>query len=44
MIINAIWQLLATLIIASMEQQNSHVLYSYDTGIDRIQGIARREP
>jgi len=33
-----------TLIIASMEQQNSHVLYSYDTGFDRMQGIARREP
>jgi predicted nucleic acid-binding protein len=33
-----------TLIIASMEQQNSHVLYSYDTGFDRIQGVARREP
>ncbi len=33
-----------TLIIASMEQQNSHVLYSYDTGFDRIQGITRQEP
>src|SRR5579884_2080348 len=26
-----------TLIIASMEQQNSHVLYSFDRGFDRIQ-------
>ena len=33
-----------TLIIASMEQQNSHILYSYDTGFDRVQGITRREP
>jgi predicted nucleic acid-binding protein len=33
-----------TLIIAAMEQQNSHVLYSYDTGFDRIQGITRQEP
>lgn len=33
-----------TLIIASMEQQNSRILYSYDTDFDRIQGIARREP
>jgi predicted nucleic acid-binding protein len=33
-----------TLIIASMEQQNSHVLYSFDTDFDRIQGIIRREP
>lgn len=33
-----------TLIIASMEQQNSHILYSYDTDFDRIQGITRREP
>ena len=33
-----------TLIIASIEQQNSRILYSYDTDFDRIQGIARREP
>jgi len=33
-----------TLIIASMEQQNSHILYSYDTGFDRLQGITRQEP
>jgi uncharacterized protein len=33
-----------TLIIASMEQQGSHLLYSYDTDFDRIQGITRREP
>lgn len=33
-----------TLIIASMEQQNSRILYSYDTDFDRIQGITRKEP
>ena len=33
-----------TFIIASMEQQNSTILYSYDTDFDRIQWIARREP
>jgi predicted nucleic acid-binding protein len=33
-----------TLIIASMEQQGSHLLYSYDTDFDRIEGITRREP
>ena len=33
-----------TLIIASMEQQNSHLLYSYDTDFDRIPGITRQEP
>jgi len=33
-----------TLIIAAMEQQSSHVLYSYDTGFERIQGIIRQEP
>lgn len=33
-----------TLIIASMEQQNSHILYSYDMDFDRIQGITRKEP
>jgi uncharacterized protein len=33
-----------TLIIASMEQQGSHLLYSYDTDFDHIQGITRREP
>lgn len=32
------------LIIASMQQQGSQVLYSYDTDIDRIEGIARKEP
>src|SRR5205085_8526216 len=33
-----------TLIIASMEQQNSRLLYSYDKGFDRIQAITRQEP
>lgn len=33
-----------TLIIATMEQQNSHILYSYDNDFDHIQGITRREP
>ncbi|HVB75722.1 MAG TPA: PIN domain-containing protein [Ktedonobacteraceae bacterium] len=33
-----------TLIIASMEQQNSRILYSYDKGFDRIQGVNRQEP
>jgi predicted nucleic acid-binding protein len=33
-----------TLIIASMEQQSSHILYSYDADFDRIEGITRREP
>jgi len=33
-----------TLIIASMEQESSQVIYSYDTDFDRIQGITRREP
>lgn len=33
-----------TLIIASMEHQNSKVLYSYDTDFDRIKGITRQEP
>ncbi len=33
-----------TLIIASMEQENSHILYSYDKGFDRMQGITRQEP
>ncbi len=33
-----------TLIIASMEQQGSHLLYSYDTDFDRIEGITRQEP
>ena len=32
------------LIIASMQQQGSQVLYSYDADFDRIQGITRREP
>ena len=33
-----------TLIIVLMEQQNSRLLYSYDKGFDRIQGITRQEP
>lgn len=33
-----------TLIIASMEQQGSHLLYSYDQGFDRIKHITRQEP
>lgn len=33
-----------TLIIASMEQQGSHLLYSYDQGFDRIEHITRQEP
>ena len=33
-----------TLIIASMEQQGSHLLYSYDMDFDHIQGITRQEP
>jgi predicted nucleic acid-binding protein len=33
-----------TLIIATMEQQNSHILYSYDNDFDHIQGNTRREP
>jgi predicted nucleic acid-binding protein len=33
-----------TLIIATMEQQNSHILYSYDNDIDRVLGITRQEP
>jgi predicted nucleic acid-binding protein len=33
-----------TLIIASMEQQGSHLLYSYDADFDRVKGITRREP
>jgi predicted nucleic acid-binding protein len=33
-----------TLIIASMEQQDSSTLYSYDKGFDRIQHIKRQEP
>jgi uncharacterized protein len=32
------------LIIASMQQQGSRVLYSYDADFDRIEGITRREP
>ena len=32
------------LIIASMEQQEAQVLYSYDTDFDCIGGIIRREP
>jgi predicted nucleic acid-binding protein len=30
-----------TLILASMEQQHSHILYSYDTDFDRIDDITR---
>jgi len=33
-----------TLIIASMEQQHSQVLYSYDADFDRFDGITRQEP
>src|SRR5579859_29195 len=33
-----------TLIIASMEQQGSHLLYSYDKDFDRIESITRQEP
>ncbi len=33
-----------SLIVASMEEQNSHILYSYDNDFDHIQGITRREP
>jgi uncharacterized protein len=32
------------LIIASMQQQGSQVLYSYDADFDRLEGITRREP
>ncbi len=32
------------LIIASVQQQGSQVLYSYDADFDRIEGITRREP
>jgi len=32
------------LIIASMEHQESQILYSYDTDFDRISGISRQEP
>ncbi len=33
-----------TLIIASMEQQKSQILYSYDADFDRLFGITRQEP
>lgn len=33
-----------TLIIASMEQENTNILYSYDRDFDRIDGITRQEP
>lgn len=33
-----------TLIIASMEQQKSQILYSYDADFDRFLGITRQEP
>ena len=32
------------LIIASMEQQHSRILYSYDADFDRFDGIIRQEP
>jgi predicted nucleic acid-binding protein len=32
------------LIIASMEHQESQILYSYDTDFDHISGITRQEP
>ena len=32
------------LIIASMEQQHSHILYSYDADFDRFDSITRQEP
>ncbi len=31
-------------ILASMQQTRSQILYSYDKGFDRIQGISRKEP
>lgn len=33
-----------TMIIASMEEQESHILYSYDADFDRIKGIERQKP
>ncbi len=33
-----------TLIIASMEQQRSQILYSYDADFDRFEEISRQEP
>ena len=33
-----------TLILASMELQHSHILYSYDADFDRFDGISRQEP
>ena len=33
-----------TLIIASMEQQHSQILYSYDADFDHFDGITRQEP
>lgn len=33
-----------TMIIASMEEQESQILYSYDADFDRIKGIKRQEP
>ena len=33
-----------TLIIASMEQHHSQILYSYDTDFNRFDGITRQEP
>ncbi len=33
-----------TLIIASMELQNSHVLYSYDADFDRFEWVTRQQP
>lgn len=31
-------------ILASVQQARSQILYSYDKGFDRIQGISRKEP
>lgn len=33
-----------TFIIASMEQQNSQILYSYDNDFDHVKGVTRGEP
>ena len=33
-----------TLILASMEQQHSNILYSYDADFDRFDGITRQAP
>jgi predicted nucleic acid-binding protein len=31
-------------IIASMQQSDSHTVYSYDRGFDKVPGISRHEP